>query len=366
MKLTLQLKLVPTSHQHTALLATMRAFNAAASYAAQVGFRDHVFTQLSIHRRCYRELRDRFGLSSQMAVRAIGKAVEVFKRDKRQCPVFRPEGAMTYDERLLGWKGPAHVSLLTLQGRQVVAMVYGEYQAGFLQRLQGQVDLVYRAGTFFLYATIEVPEAAPIQPTRFLGVDLGIINIATDSDGVPYTGEAIETVRQRHHIARQTYQATGTKSAKRRLKKLAGTQARFQRWVNHGLAKRLVQVAKDTKAALSLEDLTGIRDRMTVRRRQRAKQHNWSFRQLRTFISYKAEQAGVPVVFVDPSHTSRTCSHCGYVNKRNRRSQAAFSCLRCAYATHADHNAARNLATRGEVTAPDFIAPPRGQLAFSW
>ena len=177
MKLTLQLKLVTTPEQHTALLETMRVFNAAASYAAEVGFADHVFTQQSIHRRCYRELRDRFGLSSQMAVRAIGKAVETFKRDKCHCPVFRPEGAMTYDERLLGWKGSAHVSLLTLQGRQVVTMVYGEYQAGYLKRLQGQVDLVFRDGTFFLYATIDLPDETPIQPTRFLGVDLGIVNL---------------------------------------------------------------------------------------------------------------------------------------------------------------------------------------------
>jgi predicted transposase len=53
MKLTLQLKLIPTPEQQAALLETMRAFNAAASYAAQVGFADHVFTQQSIHRRCY-------------------------------------------------------------------------------------------------------------------------------------------------------------------------------------------------------------------------------------------------------------------------------------------------------------------------
>src|SRR6266446_7812585 len=182
MKLTLQLKLVPTPQQSTALLETMCAFNAAASYAAQVGFAAHVFTQQSIHVRCYRALRDRFGLSSQMAVRAIGKAVETFKRDKTVCPVFRPDGAMIYDERLLGWKGPAHVSLLTLHGREIVAMVYGEYQAGFLPRLKGQVDLVYREGTFYLYATIEVPEDTPIEPTHFLGVDLGIANIAADSD----------------------------------------------------------------------------------------------------------------------------------------------------------------------------------------
>src|SRR4029453_7447497 len=99
MKLTLQLKLVPTPDQHTSLLETMYAFNAAASHAAQVGFTDHVFMQQSIHMRCYRELRDRFGLSSQMAVRAIGKAVETFKRDKTRCPLFDPEAPMTYAHR---------------------------------------------------------------------------------------------------------------------------------------------------------------------------------------------------------------------------------------------------------------------------
>jgi IS605 OrfB family transposase len=366
MKLTLQLKLVPTPEQHTSLLETMRAFNAAASYAAQVGFDDHVFTQQSIHVRCYRELRDRFGLSSQMAVRAIGKAVETFKRDKKACPVFRPDGAMTYDERLLGWKGPAHVSLLTLQGRTLVAMVYGEYQAGFMQRLKGQVDLVYRDGTFYLYATIDVPDGTPIETTRFLGVDLGIVNIATDSDGHTYTGDAIEAVRSRSATARQTYQSTHTKGAKRRLKKMAGKQARFQRWTNHGLAKRLVAYAKGTNAALVLEELTHIRDRITVRKAQRSKQHNWSFRQLREFLVYKARQAGVPLLFVDPRNTSRTCHRCGFVDKRNRKSQADFSCLRCGHTANADLNAARNLATRGEVTRLDLIAPRVGQMALAW
>jgi IS605 OrfB family transposase len=366
MKLTLQLKLIPTADQHTALLETMRAFNAAASYAAEVGFRDHVFNQQSIHKRCYRELRNRFGLSAQMAVRAIGKAVETFKRDKRVCPVFRPEGAMTYDERLLGWKGPAHVSLLTLHGRALIAMVYGEYQAGQMPRLKGQVDLVYRDGTFYLYATIEVPEDTPIQPTRFLGVDLGIANIATDSDGNSYTGEPIEIVRQRCATHRQTYQATGTKSAKRRLKKLAGKQARFQRWVNHTMSKKLVAYAKDTKAALVLEELAHIRDRITVRVQQRNKHHNWNFRQLRAFLIYKCKRAGVALIFVDPRNTSRTCHRCGYVDKRNRRSQAEFSCLRSGHTAHADINAARNLATRGHVTSPHLIASGVGQLAFAW
>jgi len=301
-----------------------------------------------------------------MAVRAIGKAHETFRRDKSVCPMFRAAGAMTYDERLLGWKGPAYVSLLTLQGRMTIAMVYGEYQAGYLQRLKGQVDLVYRDGTFYLYATIDLPEGTPIEATHFLGIDLGIANIAVDSDGNSYTGEPIEVVRQRCMTHRQTYQATGTKSAKRRLKKLSGKESRFRRWVNHGIAKALVAKAQDTKAALVLEDLTGIGDRTTVRKSQRNKHKSWSFRQLADFVIYKAQRAGIPGCCVDPRNTSRTCSKCGHVDKRNRRSQALFSCLRCGYTANADQNAARNLATRGFVSSPDLIALSQGQLAFAW
>jgi putative transposase len=366
MKLTLQLKLVPTVTQHAALLETMRAFNAAASHAAQVGFTAHVFSQQAIHARCYRELRDRFGLSAYMAVRAVGKAIETFRRDKSVCPVFRPDGAMTYDKRILGWKGPAHVSLLTLHGREVVAMVYGQYQAGLLPRLKGQVDLVSRDGTFYLYATIDVPEKTPIEPTHFLGVDLGIVNIAVDSEGNAYTGEPVERVRQRCACHRRTFQATGSKRAKRRLKQLSGKESRFRRWVNHGIAKDLVARAQDTKAALALEELKGIGDRTTVRKSQRNKHKSWSFRQLADFIVYKAQRASIPGCFVDPRNTSRTCSRCGHVDKRNRRSQAEFSCLRCGYTAHADHNAARNLATRGTVSCPDLVASRVGQLAFAW
>ena len=77
-------------------------------------------------------------------------------------------------------------------------------------------------------------------------------------------------------------------------------------------------------------------------------------------------RAGVPVMFVDPRNTSRTCSHCGFVDKRNRRSQAEFLCIRCGHTANADLNAARNLATRAAVKRPDLVAPVRGQFAFSW
>ena len=86
MKLTLQLQLLPTAEQRAELLETMERFNEAASFAAKVGFEHKVYGQVSIHRLCYREIRQRFGLSAQMAVRAIAKAVECFQRDKIGLP----------------------------------------------------------------------------------------------------------------------------------------------------------------------------------------------------------------------------------------------------------------------------------------
>src|SRR5580698_1808198 len=119
-KLTIQITVLPDAAQREHLLDTMRAFNAAATHAATVGFAAKRFSQPTIHRLCYRELREKFSLSSQMAVRAIAKAVDCFQRDKTRCPIFKPLGAMTYDERLMSFKGIHRVSMLTVAGRQII------------------------------------------------------------------------------------------------------------------------------------------------------------------------------------------------------------------------------------------------------
>jgi len=105
MKLTLQMQLLPDTERKPVLLATMERYNEAATFAAKLGFEHGVFSQQSIHKLAYREIRERFGLSAQMAVRAIGKAVECFHRDKSRCPVFKPRSAICYDNRILGFKG---------------------------------------------------------------------------------------------------------------------------------------------------------------------------------------------------------------------------------------------------------------------
>ena len=362
MKLVVQIKLLPDAEQSATLLTYMRAFNSAATRAAKVGFEAGVYSQPSIHGRCYRELRDTFGVSSQTAVRAIGKAVECFARDKTKCPVFAPLGAVTYDQRTFSFKGIDRVSLLTMGGRILVPYIVGEYFSGILHAMKGQADLVYRDGKFFLLCTADVPEPPVAAVNEFLGVDLGIANIATDSTGERHTGAEVEKNRKRHMTARTTFQRRGTKSAKRRLKKLSGRQARYQKHTNHVLSKKIVAKASTLGLGIALEDLRGIRSRceQKVRRTQRSRLSNWSFSQLRAYLTYKAKLAGVQTVTVDPRNTSRTCAVCGHCDKANRKSQDRFSCTSCGHEAHADHNAAKNIAARGEVTHPNKSATVTG------
>lgn len=117
MHLTLMVKLQPTSDQATVLLFTMERFNAACNAIADVAFAQRTASQVKLHHLTYRLVREQFGLSAQMAVRAIGKVAEAYKRDKSIQPTFRPHGTIVYDPRILSWKGPDLVSILTLAGR---------------------------------------------------------------------------------------------------------------------------------------------------------------------------------------------------------------------------------------------------------
>ena len=352
MQLTLTVKLQPNPAQAASLLATMERFNAACNAIAETAFREHTASQVKLHHLMYRDVRERFGLSAQMAVRAIGKVVEVYKRDKSIQPTFRPQGAIVYDDRLLSWKGLDRVSILTVEGRIMVPVVMGTYHAQRLRRVRGQADLIYRDGQFYLAVVVDVPEPPPLKPDDWLGVDLGIVNLAADSDGETYSGGQINGLRKRHAKLRERLQKKGTKSAKRLLKKRRRKEQRVAANENHRIAKQLVTKAQDTGRGIALEDLTGIRDRITVHKAQRRRQHSWAFYQLRTFITYKAKLAGVPVALVDPRNTSRTCPQCGLIDPHNRPTQASFRCIGCGFAGPADTIAAGNIARRAAVNPP--------------
>jgi IS605 OrfB family transposase len=260
----------------------------------------------------YAATRKRFGLNAQRTVRALAKVCDAYSRDLTIRPAFRPRGAVAYDQRLLSVpvlapaQGGGEVSLATLEGRVRVPFVGRLEELQRLQGKRGQADLMVRKGKWLLAVTVEVPEAPQRVASEALGVDLGIVNLATDSDGEHFSGAPVDRVRERSQALRTALQAKGTKSAKRHLKKLSGREARFRRDKNHCISKRIVRKAQGTGRKIALEDLKGIRGRVTVRHPQRSRLGGWAFHQLRAFIQYKAALVGVEVVLVDPRNTSRS------------------------------------------------------------
>jgi putative transposase len=352
-KLIAQVKLRPTKEQAKALKETLARANTACDAISVAAWHSKTFGQYALHKLIYRTIKDSFNLSAQIVVRCIAKVADAYKLDKETKRTFKTSGAIAFDDRILSWyTDQQFVSIWTVAGREKIPYICGERQRRLLESRLGETDLVYRKGSFYLLAVCEVPEPTPSDVDHVLGVDFGIAQLATDSDGQQFSGKEVERKRQWYADRRATLQKVGTRSAKRKLRKMSGKQRRYQADINHVISKRLVEKAKGTTRAIAIEDLKHIRKRATVRKTQRAKHHNWAFGQLRSLLEYKAALAGVRVLHVDPRNTSRTCSVCGHCEKANRKSQSEFVCKSCGYNQNADHNAALNIRNLGLVKLP--------------
>ncbi|MEV5380373.1 transposase [Streptomyces nondiastaticus] len=370
MKIAVQVRLLPSPEERAALEYTLHTCNEAANWLSQQAHakseRDR--TRKALQGFAYTLLKDR-GLSAQPALHVLRKVADAYtvlkgnlkagnlgkpgserrRRAESKPVVFRPDAAQPYDDRCLSWQYAAQtVSIWTMAGRlRGVRFVCSEQARKTLQsHRKGETDLVHRDGMWFLIATCEVSEGKQIDPAGFIGVDLGIVNIATTSDGKIYVGRELNRHRRCQLRLRAKLQRKGTKSAKRVLKRQRRKESRRAAHINHVISKSIVTEAERTEHGIGMEDLAGIRERARLRKPQRVTLHSWAFAQLGQFIAYKARRAGVPVLFVDPAYTSRICAECGHTDKANRVSQAWFACRSCGVVAHADRNASRNIRAR--------------------
>ncbi|MFC9294275.1 RNA-guided endonuclease InsQ/TnpB family protein [Streptomyces sp. NPDC057011] len=375
MRITVQVKLLPSPEVAAALEATLHAANEAANWlSSQAQNREHDRdrTRRALQSFAYAELKSR-GMSAQPALHVIRKVADAYATRRANLKAgnhgakgsgryqriagaqvrFRRDAAHPYDDRCLSWQYDTQtVSLWTTSGRiRSVRFVCSRDALRLLsEHRKGESDLIRRDGVWFLIATCEVPAAAVnSRPSGWIGVDLGIVNIVTTSDeGEAFAGESLNKYRRRQIRIRAELQVRGTKSAKRKLRQRGRREARHAANVNHIISKRIVAEAERTGRGIGLEDLTGIRERVRLRKPQRVALHSWAFAQLAAFVEYKAKRAGVPLVRVDPAYTSRMCSWCGHTEKANRATRERFACRSCGVVAHADHNAARNIRARAE------------------
>lgn len=350
MKLVANIQLKPSKEQSKLLLATLERCNEACNWLSEVGFKAGKVRQFNLHKLAYRECRSAFAIGAQPTVRCIAKVADAYTTHKANGrePVqikFRKHAAQPFDDRIFRLMDDS-VSIWTLEGRIVVPFVCGERQRVLLEYRKGEVDLMLFKGKFYLACVCDVPDPNKIDIEGVLGVDFGVVNIAFDSLGHGYSGNTVEAFRQKMAKRKAGLQRRGTKAAKRRLRKLKGRESRFKKHVNHCISKEIVARAERHRFAIAVEDLTHIRRRVRAKKSQRNRLHSWSFKQLRDFVSYKAQLRGVPVVAIDPRHTSQICPCCGTIDRANRKTQATFLCITCGHTAPADYTAALNIAAK--------------------
>lgn len=358
MKATLKLKLNTTSEVEQVLLETLRQSTACFNAVTAHGWKCRERNGTRLHHATYTRLRSEYSkLPAQLHCAARVKATEALKSVDARLKQGRKAGCPTselcpvrYDARSYWVKlSEGMASLATVAGRVCGRFNVCDYYRRYMDWTPCSADLCFDAKTrrFYLHVVVETPSPETVCD-GVLGVDLGIVELATDSQGNSYSGEAVKAIRRKVRRIRKLLQSKGTRSAKHHLKRIRQKQSRFSRNTNHVISKRLIATAQTSRKALALEDLKDIRERSHgFSREMRWLMGNWAFDQLRQFVSYKAEAAGIPLFSVDPRNTSRTCSQCGHCEKANRKSQAQFECLQCGFDANADFNAAMNIEARG-------------------
>ncbi|WP_282702599.1 transposase [Streptomyces sp. CC219B] len=382
MKLVVQVRLMPDAVQAPVLERTLHTVNACANRVSRGAFAAYGLKGAvkDLRSLAYGDLKAD-GLGAQAAQHVIKRVADAYttlraniragnlgpktskrRRKAESTPIaFRPDAAHTFDDRCLSWNYDAQtVSIWTLDGRMKSLRFVCSPTA--LKQLtahrKGESDLVHRDGKWFLIATLDIDEPEPYEPKDFIGVDRGITNLATTSDGDNHSGRRLDRYRRWQARKKAELQARNTRSARQLLKKRARRESRHATCINHTISKTVVAVAQRTERGIALEELGGIRERVTVRRDQRARQSSWPFHQLGSFIAYKAKRAGVPFIEVDPAHTSQRCVRCGHTERANRPTRDHFHCRRCGLAGPADHVAGVNVRQRARsawvfVNMPD-------------
>jgi IS605 OrfB family transposase len=348
---TLKIKLETTEQVSRSLLETRKAYVTALNHTSDAAFEKKVFNSVALHHVTYQDVRVMTKLSANLVCSARCVVAEAYKRDTKKHHRWKEMAAMRYDARTLTVKlDQEYATLTTLDGRARVSLIFSDYHRRYLDgtwEVEPTAAVSHKGRNWYLHliATKDVPDS---QSDGVVGVDSGIVRIATVNTGKVFNGGIIKHIRERRFRQRRDLQAARHKSRNQRrlLKRLAGKEKRSVEWLLWNVANGIVDEALQAGAGtIAVEDLKGIRDRIRVAKKQRLIHHGWPFSSLFLKIGHVASKHGVKVESVDARNTSRAC-RCGHVDKANRSTQSTFRCVVCGYSHNADYVASHNVAAR--------------------
>jgi putative transposase len=351
---TASIRLNVDPEQAAALMALQAAYADACNRLVPTVIRHRCWNRVALHHLAYARLRKETPLGAQMVCNAIFSVCKAYKAQKelgrirKDAPVpavHFNRASVHFDKRTYSIHGE-RLSLYTLSGRITVTLVTGEHQRRIMASGKAkEAELVCRRGRWYFNLVVESDDADPIPSGPVMGVDVGENHLAATSTGKVWGGGQLRHKRNGYLALRRRLQSNGSQSARQKLRQVSGKERRRVTHINHETSKAIVAEARRIGASrIVMEDLCHIRDRIQAGKRVRARLHGWAFRQLQTFVEYKARAVGIAVEYVNPAFTSQTCSNCGSIGERVRH---RFVCKKCGLRAHADGNASRNLARIG-------------------
>ncbi|MCY4730528.1 transposase [Natronomonas gomsonensis] len=302
------------------------------------------------HEYGYHDIKDEFPkLYSNVIQEAMNRAIEIMRNRNGSLPEYEAS-SMSFKAVDVRYDGENIGIPVVGKERVWIPLIVPSYFGKYRELDKGRLQVVKKDGKWYAYVSVEYPVKDEIEPNGVLGVDLGIRQIAVVSDpngkvNEFYGSELLSRRRQldqRWKILQK--QKSGSNNKYQGLKQVSGKEERFMHNINHKVSKDIVETAKHYNYSIAVENLTGLREGKPSQT-LREMLHRWAYRDLMDKIEYKAEAEGIPVEYVDPRRTSKTCSKCGGESDVGAAKQ--YRCDGCGVELNRDLNAARNIASRG-------------------
>ncbi|MDD2729894.1 transposase [Malikia sp.] len=198
-----------------------------------------------------------------------------------------------------------------------------------------------RRGRWYLNVAVEIPELVGPRlpgPTACVGIDLGLKDCATTSDGQRLEG--------RWYRAHEHKLATAQRARKkRRVNAIHARIANQRKDALHQFSTQLVQ----NNAALFVGDVASAK---LVKTRMAKSTLDAGWTMLKTMLEYKSHQAGIVFEVVNEAYSTQTCSCCRVIPASSPKGRAGlgireWTCSACATVHDRDVNAARNILAAG-------------------
>lgn len=316
------------------IVKTIELYKQGLQHCVDVAWGMKIRNNIQLHPFVYQDLKQ-MGLPSQLSISCIKQACGMVKKAKSN-PIINRVSIRYNAPRSFSFKNNV-LSISTIQGRVKIPIKIPDYALEYFNWEIRESLLTQNKDKYYFTFTFlkDTPETSQ-HNNRVLGVDLGINKLAVTSDGKFY-GKDIKQLRIKHDRFVSILQSKGTKASKRKLKKRSGSWRLFQRWVNHNISKDIVDSLNNGDIVV-MEDLKNIRTTAKYNKWV----HKWAFKEIQSFIEYKALAKGIRVVYINPAYTSKSCSVCHNID--TIRHSGFIECKICRHCSDSDFGASKNIA----------------------